>query len=69
MFYFKVGTKRYMAPEVLEGAVRFQISSFLSIDIYSLGLILWELIMRCQLELGRNFLYNVFNFIYSLIVS
>lgn len=43
-----------MAPEVLEGAVRFQISSFLSIDVYSLGLILWELIMRCQLELGEN---------------
>lgn len=53
---FQVGTKRYMAPEVLEGAVRFSPSSFLSMDVYSLSLILWELMMRCQLELGINFI-------------
>ncbi|XP_066936299.1 activin receptor type-2A-like [Clytia hemisphaerica] len=44
----QVGTKRYMAPEVLEGAVAFQTESYKSIDCYSLSLILWELLSRCD---------------------
>ncbi|XP_078454475.1 activin receptor type-2B-like isoform X1 [Lampetra fluviatilis] len=43
----QVGTMRYMAPEVLEGAIHFQRDAFLRIDIYALGLVLWELISRC----------------------
>uniref|UniRef100_A0A8C4R2L8 Serine/threonine-protein kinase receptor n=1 Tax=Eptatretus burgeri TaxID=7764 RepID=A0A8C4R2L8_EPTBU len=43
----QVGTQRYMAPEVLEGAISFQRDSFLRIDVYALGLILWELASRC----------------------
>ncbi|XP_042899660.1 bone morphogenetic protein receptor type-2-like isoform X2 [Parasteatoda tepidariorum] len=44
-----VGTVRYMAPEVLEGAVNLRDceSSLKQIDVYSLGLILWELATRC----------------------
>ncbi|XP_029955072.1 activin receptor type-2B-like [Salarias fasciatus] len=44
----QVGTRRYMAPEVLEGAINFQRDSFLRIDMYSLGLVLWELVSRCK---------------------
>ncbi|AWP13720.1 Serine/threonine-protein kinase receptor [Scophthalmus maximus] len=44
----QVGTRRYMAPEVLEGAINFQRDSFLRIDMYALGLVLWELISRCK---------------------
>ncbi|XP_034416003.1 activin receptor type-2B-like isoform X2 [Cyclopterus lumpus] len=44
----QVGTWRYMAPEVLEGAINFQRDSFLRIDMYALGLVLWELVSRCK---------------------
>ncbi|XP_051871742.1 activin receptor type-2B isoform X1 [Pristis pectinata] len=43
----QVGTRRYMAPEVLEGAINFQRDAFLRIDMYAMGLVLWEMIMRC----------------------
>ncbi|XP_013886012.1 activin receptor type-2B [Austrofundulus limnaeus] len=44
----QVGTRRYMAPEVLEGAINFQRDAFLRIDMYALGLVLWEVVTRCQ---------------------
>lgn len=45
----EVGTRRYMAPEVLEGAVNLRDceTSLKQIDVYSLGLVLWELATRC----------------------
>lgn len=43
----QVGTRRYMAPEVLEGAINFTRDSFLRIDMYACGLVLWELASRC----------------------
>ncbi|KAF5889816.1 activin receptor type-2B-like, partial [Clarias magur] len=43
----QVGTRRYMAPEVLEGAINFHRDAFLRIDMYALGLVLWELMSRC----------------------
>ncbi|XP_054909009.1 activin receptor type-2A [Poeciliopsis prolifica] len=43
-----VGTRRYMAPEVLEGAINFQRDVFLRIDMYAVGLVLWELASRCK---------------------
>ncbi|CAB3374502.1 Hypothetical predicted protein [Cloeon dipterum] len=45
-----VGTLRYMAPEVLEGAVNLRDceSSLKQIDVYALGLVLWELGSRCS---------------------
>lgn len=47
---YEVGTMRYMAPEILEGAVNLRDceTSLKQIDVYSLGLVLWELCMRCQ---------------------
>lgn len=46
----EVGTRRYMAPEVLEGAVNLRDceTSLKQIDVYSLGLVLWELATRCS---------------------
>nr|XP_054592173.1 activin receptor type-2B isoform X1 [Nothobranchius furzeri] len=44
----QVGTRRYMAPEVLEGAINFQRDAFLRIDMYALGLVLWEVLTRCH---------------------
>ncbi|XP_068670639.1 activin receptor type-2B-like [Montipora foliosa] len=44
----QVGTKRYMAPEVLEGAINFTRESFLYIDVYAFALVLWEVASRCS---------------------
>ncbi|XP_037552993.1 bone morphogenetic protein receptor type-2 [Nematolebias whitei] len=45
----EVGTVRYMAPEVLEGAVNLRDceSALKQVDMYALGLIYWEIFMRC----------------------
>ncbi|KAJ8924460.1 hypothetical protein NQ315_007257 [Exocentrus adspersus] len=45
----EAGTLRYMAPEVLEGAVNLRDceSALKQIDVYALGLVLWELGSRC----------------------
>lgn len=45
----QVGTLRYMAPEVLEGAVNLREceTALKQIDVYALGLVLWELCTRC----------------------
>ncbi|KAK6644413.1 hypothetical protein RUM43_000680 [Polyplax serrata] len=48
----QVGTRRYMAPEVLEGAINFSRDAFLRIDMYACGLVLWELISRCTAQDG-----------------
>ncbi|GIY57408.1 bone morphogenetic protein receptor type-2 [Caerostris extrusa] len=49
-----VGTLGYMAPEVMNGAVNLKNleSSLKQIDVYALGLILWELATRCS-DLSR----------------
>ncbi len=56
---FQVGTRRYMAPEVLEGAINFQRDAFLRIDIYAFALVSWEVMSRCH-ELPGNFLTIAF---------
>lgn len=42
-----------MAPEVLEGAINFQRDAFLRIDMYAMGLVLWELLSRCKAADGE----------------
>ncbi|XP_034048390.1 bone morphogenetic protein receptor, type IBb [Thalassophryne amazonica] len=44
----RVGTKRYMPPEVLDETLnRSYFQSFIMADMYSFGLILWEITRRC----------------------
>ncbi|KAI4885381.1 hypothetical protein NFI96_020340 [Prochilodus magdalenae] len=45
----EVGTVRYMAPEVLEGAVNLRDceAALKQVDVYALGLLYWESFMRC----------------------
>lgn len=43
-----------MAPEVLEGAINFQRDAFLRIDMYAMGLVLWELASRCTAADGKG---------------
>ncbi|KAJ6660815.1 hypothetical protein lerEdw1_017441 [Lerista edwardsae] len=45
----RVGTKRYMAPEILDDTMNVDIfESFKRADIYSLGLVYWEISRRCS---------------------
>lgn len=48
----QVGTPRYMAPEVLQGSIIFKKEYLFWIDMYACGLVLWELISRCSLNLS-----------------
>lgn len=44
----RVGTRRYMAPEVLDESLNpTQFDSFRLADIYSVGLVFWEMARRC----------------------
>lgn len=54
----QVGTRRYMAPEVLEGAINFSRDAFLRIDMYACGLVLWEVAARCR-EIGPAAQYRL----------
>ncbi|XP_064408441.1 activin receptor type-1B isoform X2 [Latimeria chalumnae] len=45
----RVGTKRYMAPEVLDETLNMKhFDSFKCADIYALGLVYWEIARRCN---------------------
>lgn len=45
----RVGTKRYMAPEVLDETLNMtHFESFKRADVYAFGLILWEMTRRCS---------------------
>ncbi|XP_062841131.1 bone morphogenetic protein receptor type-2-like [Trichomycterus rosablanca] len=44
-----MGTLQYMSPEILEGCVNLSSGQcLLQGDVYSLGLLLWEMFMRCS---------------------
>lgn len=45
---YRVGTKRYMAPEVLEEKINPAVfESYRRVDMYAFGLVLWEVCLRC----------------------
>ena len=44
----QVGTGRYMAPEVLDGAIHFSGDALLRIDVYACALVFWEMLSRCS---------------------
>ena len=53
----RVGTKRYMAPEVLTESLDIRtIDSFKKADVYAFGLVLWEITRRCEVG-GNSYIY------------
>ncbi|GFR94414.1 receptor protein serine/threonine kinase [Elysia marginata] len=45
----RVGTKRYMAPELLDETMNMEhFESFKRADVYAFGLVLWEIARRCS---------------------
>nr|QQL94315.1 TGF-beta receptor 1 [Urechis unicinctus] len=46
----RVGTKRYMPPEVLDESLNMNhFESFKRADVYSMGLVFWEIVRRCSI--------------------
>lgn len=44
----RMGTRRYMAPEVLDETMnKNQFQAYIMADIYSYGLVVWEMARRC----------------------
>jgi len=49
----RVGTKRYMAPEILDMTMQMQIfESFRRVDVYGFALMMWETTRRCMTHEG-----------------
>jgi len=49
----RVGTKRYMAPEILDMTMQMQIfESFRRVDVYGFALMMWETSRRCMTHEG-----------------
>ena len=69
----RVGTKRYMAPEVLDNSMNEQhFESYKRADVYALGLVLWELARRCSIGGKNSCNYNAsqsFNILLTLHVG
>lgn len=58
-----------MAPEVLEGAINFQRDAFLRIDMYAMGLVLWELASRCTAADGKGKQHFFLKSIYAIFIK
>ena len=53
------GTKRYMSPDLLNGTIDVKdFKMFLLSDVYSFGLVMWEVFNRCKIE-GRLDVFTV----------
>ncbi|RZF49102.1 hypothetical protein LSTR_LSTR008388 [Laodelphax striatellus] len=51
----RVGTRRYMAPEVLDESIDTKLfDAFKSADMYSMGLVFWEMCRRCATTRGSD---------------
>ncbi|XP_049583851.1 activin receptor type-1C isoform X2 [Syngnathus scovelli] len=64
----RVGTKRYMSPEILDESINMSnFESFKRADIYALGLVFWELARRCSVRGAVISAIVTFNFSLSSI--
>ena len=58
------GTKRYMAPEILNETINMErFESFKQADVYSLGLVMWEVCRRCELKDSEFKLSSLFQIV------
>ncbi|CAF4612909.1 unnamed protein product [Rotaria sp. Silwood1] len=46
--FIQIGTYRYMAPELLELAITHTSDALCKVDMYAVGLVLWEIVTQCQ---------------------
>ncbi|CAG9858926.1 unnamed protein product [Phyllotreta striolata] len=56
----RIGTKRYMAPEILSKMANLNdIDAYKMADIYALGLVLWEMSRRCNFMGEKSLPYEI----------
>jgi hypothetical protein len=48
LYYLNKIFRRYMSPEVLEGATEFSGFAFQQIDVYAASLVIWEVLSRTR---------------------
>ncbi|CAF2521700.1 unnamed protein product [Rotaria sp. Silwood2] len=46
--FIQIGTYRYMAPELLELAISHTSDALCKVDMYAIGLVMWEIVTQCQ---------------------
>ncbi|CAF5211960.1 unnamed protein product, partial [Rotaria magnacalcarata] len=46
--FIQIGTYRYMAPELLELAITHTSDALCKVDMYAVGLVMWEIVTQCQ---------------------
>ena len=63
----RVGTRRYMAPEVLGNKIKGDFASYIHADTYSFGLCLWEICRRTKTT-GKDKEKEVSSLILSLFI-
>ena len=52
------GTKRYMAPEVLDESIaQYHFDAYKQADMYAFGLVMWEVTRRCSLTGTHSLLH------------
>ena len=49
-----------MAPEILQGSITFKAEAFIATDVYALGLVMWELLSRCNETSGQYLVFMWF---------
>ena len=60
IFFFRVGTRRYMAPELLSETLEpSSFESYKSSDIYSFSLVLWEIGRRTRTSDKKVLIYYI----------
>ena len=61
----RVGTKRYMAPEVLSGTLNTnRFDDFKQADVYSFSLVLWELCLKTKTYKDKEVFTYVHKYVY-----
>jgi serine/threonine protein kinase len=54
------GTKRYMAPEILDGTISFtKFDAYKMVDMYCFGLIIWEIARRTSMNVKHKCAYSL----------
>lgn len=54
----QIGTRQYLAPEVLAGQADWEDgNSLCKIDIYAAALVIWEVMTRCDIGDGKQMIF------------
>jgi hypothetical protein len=67
--FIQIGTYRYMAPELLELAITHTSDALCKVDIYALGLVMWEIATQCEEYPCKRIEFDLFFYLKSFFRS